>query len=48
MLPNAFYTSCSTLDLQSLWQSTHAWAYVEKRALDIMAFSDLQNTFVRH
>ena len=21
-----------TLDLQSLWQSTHAWAYVEKRA----------------
>ena len=23
---------CFTLDLQSLWQSTHAWAYVEKRA----------------
>ena len=26
------YNPCFTLDPQRLWQSTHAWAYVEKRA----------------
>ena len=26
------YTPCFTLNLQSLWQSMHAWAYVKKHA----------------
>ena len=45
LLPNAFYTPCSTLDLQSLWQSMHAWAYVKKHT---KISNDLHTTMLGH